>query len=81
VTLLNSEPEIQFIVLRNINIMLQKRPFLLSADAKVFFCKYNDPPYVKLEKMDVMVRLVDERSLDAVIHFFSPDLFFIIILI
>jgi vesicle coat complex subunit len=57
VTLLSAEPEIQFVALRNINLVVQKRPQILRDDIKVFFVKYNDPIYVKLEKLDVMIRL------------------------
>jgi len=49
VTLLNSEPEIQYVALRNINLIVQKRPRILEHEIKVFFCKYNDPIYVKME--------------------------------
>lgn len=34
---------------------------------RVFFCKYNDPPYVKVEKLDVMVRLASERNVDTLL--------------
>ncbi|RHY57073.1 hypothetical protein DYB34_000515 [Aphanomyces astaci] len=47
VTLLSTEPEIQYVALRNINLIVQKRPSILSSEIKVFFCKYNDPIYVK----------------------------------
>lgn len=48
VTLLSTEPEIQYVALRNINLIVQKRPNILSHEIKVFFCKYNDPIYVKV---------------------------------
>lgn len=34
---------------------------------RVFFCKYNDPPYVKVEKLDIMVRLAGEKNVDALL--------------
>ena len=34
---------------------------------RVFFCKYNDPPYVKREKLDVMVKLASDKNIDQVI--------------
>ena len=43
VTLLGAEPEIQYVALRNINLIVQKRPNILANEVKVFFCKYNDP--------------------------------------
>ncbi|KAI5404737.1 hypothetical protein KIW84_051771, partial [Lathyrus oleraceus] len=51
VTLLSAEPEIQFVALRNINLIVQRRPTILAHEIKVFFCKYNDPVYVKMEKL------------------------------
>jgi AP-1 complex subunit beta-1 len=67
VTLLSSEPEIQYVALRNIRLIVQKRPGILAADVKMFFCKYNDPVYVKLEKVDLMVMLVSERNVEQVL--------------
>ncbi|KAL5129755.1 Beta-adaptin-like protein C [Glycine soja] len=49
VTLLSAEPEIQYVALRNINLIVQRRPTILAHEIKVFFCKYNDPIYVLLE--------------------------------
>lgn len=67
VTLLSCEPEIQYVGLRNIRLIVQKRPGILAADVKMFFCKYNDPVYVKLEKVDIMVMLVSERNVEQVL--------------
>jgi vesicle coat complex subunit len=67
VTLLSSPPEVQWVALRNINLLLQKRPELLSTEMRVFFCKYNDPLYVKVEKLDIMVRLAGENNIDALL--------------
>jgi AP-1 complex subunit beta-1 len=62
-----SQPEVQYVALRNINIIVQKRPNLLSHKIKVFFCKYNDPIYVKMEKLDILVKLVNANNVDSVL--------------
>ena len=67
VTLLSSPPEVQWVALRNINLLLQKRSDLLSNEMRVFFCKYNDPLYVKVEKLDIMVRLASDNNVDALL--------------
>mmetsp|Transcript_777 Transcript_777/g.3203 ORF Transcript_777/g.3203 Transcript_777/m.3203 type:complete len:685 (-) Transcript_777:478-2532(-) len=67
VTLINSEPEVQYVALRNINLIVQKRPKILEHEIKVFFCKYNDPIYVKLEKLEIMIRLVSQTNIDQVL--------------
>ena len=41
--------------MRNINLIVQKQPNMLQTDVRYFVCKYNDPLYVKLEKIAVMV--------------------------
>ncbi|WFD43645.1 beta-adaptin [Malassezia psittaci] len=67
VTLVSSEPEVQWVALRNINLILQKYPEILSNELRIFFCKYNDPPYVKAEKVDVMIKLAKEQNVDTLL--------------
>ena len=67
VTLLSAEPEIQYVALRNINLIVQKRSDILKNEMKVFFVKYNDPIYVKLEKLDIMIRLTNANNIAQVL--------------
>ncbi|GIL87927.1 hypothetical protein Vretimale_6284 [Volvox reticuliferus] len=67
VTLLASEPEVQYVALRNINLIVQRRPAILANEVKVFFCKYNDPLYVKMEKLEIMIRLASDKNIDQVL--------------
>ncbi|CAM8879874.1 unnamed protein product [Rhodiola kirilowii] len=67
VTLLSAEPEIQYVALRNINLIVQRRPTILAHEIKVFFCKYNDPIYVKIEKLEIMIKLASDRNIDQVL--------------
>nr|CCA17004.1 AP2 complex subunit beta putative [Albugo laibachii Nc14] len=67
VTLLSAEPEIQYVALRNINLIVQRRSNILANEIKVFFCKYNDPIYVKMEKLEIIIRLVSERNIEQVL--------------
>ena len=67
VTLLSNPPEVQWVALRNINLLLQKRPDMLSNEMRVFFCKYNDPIYVKLAKLEIMYRLAREENAKEVL--------------
>ncbi len=67
VTLVSAEHEVQWVALRNINLLLQKRSDILQNEMRVFFCKYNDPPYIKVEKLDVMIRLAQEKNVDALL--------------
>jgi len=52
------------VALKNINLVIQKRSNILEKEVKVFFCKYNDPIYVKMEKLEIMMKLVDNKNID-----------------
>src|ERR1700712_4787803 len=67
VTLVSSQPEVQYVALRNIDLLLQKQPDILSKEMKVFFCKYNDPPYLKLQKLEIMVRIANELNVEQLL--------------
>ncbi|ODV97523.1 hypothetical protein PACTADRAFT_37171 [Pachysolen tannophilus NRRL Y-2460] len=62
ISLLSTPPEIQYVALRNIRIILEKYPNLLSRELRVFFVKYNDPAYLKLEKIEILVRLSNDAN-------------------
>ncbi|CAN6629168.1 AP-1 complex subunit beta-1 [Trichomonascus vanleenenianus] len=67
VTLVSCDPEVQYVALRNIRIILQKYPQILSREMRVFFCKYNDPPYLKFEKLEIMVNLASDKNVDELV--------------
>ena len=67
VTLIASAPEVQYVALRNIDLLLQANPDILSKELRVFFCKYNDPPYVKLQKLEIMVRIANDKNFDQLL--------------
>lgn len=67
VTLVASAPEVQYVALRNIDLLLQAKPDILNKELRVFFCKYNDPPYVKLQKLEIMVRIANDRNVDQLL--------------
>ena len=67
VTLISSQPEVQYVALRNIDLLLQKQPGILDKEMRVFFCKYNDPPYLKLQKLEIMVRIANPSNVDQLL--------------
>ena len=68
ITLLSCEAELQYVALRNINFVLQKQPTIFENNIKVFFCKFNDPLYVKIEKIDILVKVVGDTNAEAVLN-------------
>jgi vesicle coat complex subunit len=67
VTLLAKGPEVQYLALRNALLILQRRPEVLRNDIRVFFCKYNDPIYVKVTKLELIFMLANEDNIDEVL--------------
>ncbi|KAH0788698.1 Adaptin N terminal region family protein [Histomonas meleagridis] len=63
----SSDPEIQFVTLRILSLFVIKYPKLLSNQIRFFFCKYNDPSYVKLEKLDIIVHITTPKNFTIVI--------------
>ncbi|KAI1261048.1 AP-2 complex subunit beta [Xylariaceae sp. FL1019] len=67
VTLLAKGSEVQYLALRNALLILQRRPDVLRNDIRVFFCKYNDPIYVKVTKLELIFMLASEKNIDEVL--------------
>ena len=67
VTLLAKGPEVQYLALRNALLILQRRPEVLRNDVRVFFCKYNDPIYVKVTKLELIFMLATEKNIHEVL--------------
>lgn len=63
VSLMSTPPEIQYVALRNIRIILDAFPTLLKKELRIFYIKFNDPLYIKMEKLDILVRLVSVDNL------------------
>ncbi|KAB0352056.1 hypothetical protein FD754_016913 [Muntiacus muntjak] len=60
ITWLSGETEVQY-----------KRPEILKQEIKVFFVKYNDPIYVKLEKLDIVLAELEEYATEVEADFVS----------
>jgi AP-2 complex subunit beta-1 len=67
VTLLAKGSEIQYLALRNAILILQRRPDVLRNDVRVFFCKYNDPIYVKVTKLELIFMLATNSNIHEVL--------------
>lgn len=54
--------------LRNIHFILQKQAAIFENNVRVFFCKFNDPIYVKLEKIDILVKVAEDKNCDIILN-------------
>lgn len=64
---MGKEPEIQYVSLENINLLLQKYPQILVNEVEVFYCKYYDPPFVKSAKLRALLLLITENNADRIL--------------
>ena len=55
-----------WIVLRGLQIVVKKYPQIFG-DVKIFFIRYNDPSYVKHEKLNMIHALANERNFEVVL--------------
>ncbi|GAV46901.1 hypothetical protein ZYGR_0A04990 [Zygosaccharomyces rouxii] len=69
VSLLNKPPELEFLVLRNIILLLLSRgASLLKLDVSFFFIEYNDPIYIKDTKLECLYLSADHETLPRILE-------------
>lgn len=64
----NSETEVQYVVLRTLSLFVLKYPRAISREIRVFFCKYNEPSYVKMQKLDIIVTITSPMNVQFVLN-------------
>jgi AP-1 complex subunit beta-1 len=68
VTLLNNTAPIQYVAVKSILILLQNYRRMLSSEVSIFFCKFDDPSYIKLAKLDVILTLASAQNVGKVLE-------------
>ena len=48
--------------------MLQKEPNIFESSVKFLYCKFNDPLYLKLEKIEILVKVVAENNCESMLN-------------
>jgi len=66
VTLLSNTSEIQYVVLRNINFIVEKCRGIFE-EPSVFFVKNIDPIFVKLEKLEILKKIVSKSNFEVIL--------------
>lgn len=68
VSLLSKPPEIQFLVLRNVILLLLGKKELLNFDVEMFFCHFEDPIYIKDTKLEIIYLVANEHNAHLVLN-------------
>ena len=71
ITLMDSVPEMRFLLLRAMHCIIQKRHYLFDKDFKSFFIKAYEPIYVKFEKLDILYKLCDHSNYEMILGEFK----------
>jgi vesicle coat complex subunit len=72
VTLLSSSPsETKYATLRIARLLVHKYTFLFQNELKVFFCAYDDPIYIKVEKLEMLVALTNDSNVHDILAEFK----------
>lgn len=59
-----------WVVLRGLQLVVKKYPQIFT-DVKIFFIRYNDPSYVKHEKLNIIFALASEKNYEMVLNEFN----------
>ena len=68
ISLMDSVPEMRYLLLRAMHCIIQKRHYLFDKDFKSFFIKAYEPIYVKFEKLDILYKLCDNSNYEMVLN-------------
>lgn len=68
ITLLDKPPELQFLVLRNVTLLLLSRQdSILNLDVPYFFINYDDPIYIKDTKLECLYLLANDKNVHQIL--------------
>lgn len=69
-SLLNSYSEVAFILLKYLQSVVLVYPLILGENYSDYICSYSDPMYIRLEKMEIMYRMANEKNAKNIMNEF-----------
>ncbi|KAK7202315.1 adaptin complex 1 subunit [Novymonas esmeraldas] len=70
-TLAKRDAETQYVVCKNIHALLVIFPNLLRTNLDAFYVRYSDPPFVKLEKLRLLLKLATPTTAPDILKEFA----------
>lgn len=68
-TILSSAtPDLAYAVLQHVNLLIIRSPTTFSSEYKQFFCRYNDPSYIKLLKLEALTNLANDGNYKEIVQ-------------
>lgn len=69
-SLLNSHGEVAYALLKYLQNVVLVYPMILGDNYSDYICSYTDPMYIKLEKMEIMYRMTNDKNAKNVMNEF-----------
>lgn len=63
--------ELCYTCLHHLELLLEKSPDLLENEYQSFFCRYNEPNYVKFKKIEILTALSAPATVEAIVEEFA----------
>lgn len=61
------EKEVKFVALKNVALIAENKPAMLTKYLEFFFCGYSDPFYIKEVKLRILVTLANDYNIDQIL--------------
>lgn len=63
--------ELCYTCLHHLELLLDRSPGLLEKEYQSFFCRYNEPNYVKFKKIEILTKLSAPSTVEAIVEEFA----------
>ena len=60
--------ELSYTCLCHVKVLVQRTPLLFAQEYKAFFCRFTDPSYVKLVKLDILTVIATENNMYNIVE-------------
>jgi AP-4 complex subunit beta-1 len=61
-------PELVYTCLQHVQLLLAKDTSSFSDSYQTFYCRYNDPPYVKMKKVELLTELCNADNAESIVN-------------
>jgi hypothetical protein len=61
-------PELVYTCLQHVQLLLAKETSSFSDSYQTFYCRYNDPPYVKMKKVELLTELCNADNAESIVN-------------
>ena len=64
----SSPPELCLIILQHIELLLSRDPSMFASEFNSFFCRYNEPSYIKSKKLEIITIIATTANTASILE-------------